>query len=105
MISSLLGTYVAESTTSYTIDRVQSAVEECVAESSAESFEPLDNLPKGAVGFRSVVDSSNGSVTTERAYARVGEDQVVVVTVERSGGPLTTSVEKLLPLALDRATA
>lgn len=105
VISTLLGLYVAEGDVAYATDRVDAAIDECLADpADADSFERLDGLTDGAVGFRSVLETSDGPVTTERAYAVADDDHVVVVTVEHTGGgEASTSVADLLPVALDRA--
>ncbi|MFS0886689.1 hypothetical protein [Aeromicrobium sp. 179-A 4D2 NHS] len=88
-----------------TFDRLTSMIDECVAdERSSGSFERLDGLPDGAVGFRAVQETSNGPQTTERAYAPAGDERAVVVTVVHTGdGEPAADVASLLPKALERA--
>ncbi|MET1132751.1 MAG: hypothetical protein ABWX60_04950 [Aeromicrobium sp.] len=88
-----------------TFDEVDAAIETCTSEAlSGGTFERLEGLPDGAVGFRAVQDTSEGPHTTERAYGRVDDESAAVVTVERVGeGDLSVTVADLLPTALERA--
>lgn len=103
--SSLQGPAQNQTTIDFTIDQVDAAITACTAPDAATgSFTRIEGLPDGAVGFRTVQDSSDGPRTTERAYAPADDDTAVVVTVEQNGeGDPSVTVAELLPKALERA--
>jgi len=103
--SSLQGPAHGQSSVDHTLQQLDTAITTCSEPGRAMgTFTRLEDLPDGAVGFRTVEDTSNGPRTTERAYAAADEDTAVVVTVERvgEGEPAVTAAE-LLPKALERA--
>ncbi|MBC9226721.1 hypothetical protein GL325_10320 [Aeromicrobium sp. 636] len=89
-----------------TFTRLESMIAECVAGgASTGTFEPLEGLPDGAVGFVATQDTSNGTQTTERAYVKLDDQRAAVVTVVHTGdGEAPVSVTELLPKAVERAS-
>ncbi|MFH7323803.1 hypothetical protein [Aeromicrobium sp. JJY06] len=103
--SSLQGPAQNQTTVDHTLEQVDTAVTACSAPGAATgTFARIEGLPEGAVGFRTVTDTSEGPQTTERAYAAADDDTAVVVTVDHvgEGEPAVTAAE-LLPKALERA--
>ncbi len=90
-----------------TFTRLESLIAECAAGgASTGTFEPLEGLPDGSVGFVATQDTSNGTETTQRAYGRVDDEHAAVVTVVHLGdGEPAVSATELLPKALERASA
>ncbi|WP_286929087.1 MULTISPECIES: hypothetical protein [Aeromicrobium] len=103
--SSLQGPAQNQTTIDPTIDQVDAAITECLtAEIPNGSFERIEGLPDGAIGFRTVQDTSEGPQTTERVYAPADDDTAVVVTVDHVGeGEPSVSAAELLPQAVQRA--
>ena len=90
----------------YSMDRLTAMVEECVASKPPfGTFERLEGLPQGALGFVATQDTSDGPQTTERAYAPIDEKRAVVVTIVHVGDdePSVTLTD-LLPKAIERAS-
>lgn len=89
----------------YSMDRLTAMVEECVASKPPfGTFERLEGLPQGALGFVATQDTSDGPQTTERVYVPVDEKRAVVLTVVHTGeGAAPVSATELVPTALERA--
>lgn len=107
VVTTTQGPSTGQPSIDYTITRVDGAIDECVKRARTRPdapFERLEGLPEGAIGFRSVAQTSAGPETTDRAYGPVTDREVAVVTVKHLGdGEPTVSVAELLAKALDRA--
>lgn len=88
-----------------TFARLTTMIDECATQGPAfGTFERVEGLPEGQLGFVATQDTSNGTQTTERVYAPVDDERAVVVTVVHTGeGEPSTSATDLVPKALDRA--
>ncbi len=103
--SAIQSPYRGQDSFDYSMERLSAMVEECVASKPPfGTFERLEGLPQGALGFVATQDTSDGPQTTERVYVPVDEKRAVVLTVVHTGeGAAPVSATELVPTALERA--
>lgn len=89
------------------LESIEDAARECVTRKpyGGGSFEFLDSLPSGAVGYRSTAALLQDADVITRVFAPV-EDRIVVLTTEHDGEvDASVDVMDLLPTAIERAVA
>ncbi|MCD9154980.1 hypothetical protein [Aeromicrobium duanguangcaii] len=89
-----------------TFTRLAAMIDECAGTTLRNgTFERLDALTDGQLGFVATQENENGTQVTERAYARVDDQLAVSVTVVHTGdGEPAVSAADLLPTAVERAS-
>lgn len=104
--SAVQGPAIAKTSIDPTMDQMDALIDECLRTGAAfGTFERLE-LADGQVGYQMTEDTSDGTRTTERGYAKVDDDTAAVVTVIHVGsGEPSVSVDALLPAAVDRAAS
>ncbi|WP_028644028.1 hypothetical protein [Nocardioides sp. URHA0020] len=83
---------------------VSDAVAECADQDADGGVAALDDVPDGAVGFRSTTTDSNGTREGTTLLAPAGEDRIVTVTTSYDAGTEpSVDAAALLADARDRA--